>query len=142
MGEAVEVHATLANEKIQFAAAAGSNPPILCDYRPPLGDGAGYTGLELLLVSLAACSGTSVVSMLRKMRKTVTALAIRAKGIRRDQHPTAFEKIFLDFTLHSPDAADADLQKAVELSEQTYCPVWAMLKGNVDVTPRCSIVRP
>jgi putative redox protein len=141
MGQRVEVKASLTNQKIQFAAVARSNPAILCDYHPPLGDGDGYTGLELLLMSLAACSGTSVVSMLRKMRRTVAAFDVQASGVRRDQHPTALETITLEFTLHSPDAEDDDLRKAVQLSEEKYCPVWAMLKNNVVVTSVCTVVR-
>jgi putative redox protein len=74
------------------------------------------------------------------MRKSVTGFEVHAKGIRREQHPTSFEKISLEFTLHSPDTKDADMQKAIQLTEESYCPVWAMLKNNVEVTPRYSIV--
>jgi len=141
MAEEVEVTVNLTNQKVQFSGVAGSNPAVICDYKPPLGDGAGYTGLELLLLSLAACSGTSVLFLLRKMQNSITGFEIHAKGIRREQHPMSFEKIGLEFTLHSPDTEDADMQKVVQLSEETYCPVWAMLKNNVEVTPRYSVVR-
>ena len=103
MAEEVEVTVNLTNQKVQFTGVAGSNPAIICDCKPPVGDGAGYTGLELLLVSLATCSGTSVVHVLRKMRKSVSGFEVHAKGIRREQHPTSFEKIDLEFALHSPD---------------------------------------
>lgn len=129
----VEVTARLTNDKVQFAGVARDNATITCDYYPPFGDGQGYTGLELLLVSLAACSGTAVVGLLRKMRKEVAGFSIHARGIRREQHPTAFTHITLDFTLTSPDAREADLQQAITLAEASYCPVWAMLKGNVEI---------
>jgi putative redox protein len=35
--------------------------------------------------------------------------------------------------LVSPDAADADVQKAIRMSEESLCPVWAMLKGSVEI---------
>lgn len=140
MAEELEITVNLTNEKVQFTGVAGSNPPIICDYTPPVGDGAGYTGLELLLMSLATCSGTAVVHLLRKMRKTITGFEVHAKGIRREQHPMSFEKISLEFTLHSLDTEDVDMQKAVQLSEKSYCPVWAMLKNNVEVIPRYSVV--
>ena len=89
-------------------------------------------------MSLAACSGSTIVFLLRRMKKTVTGLKVHAKGIRREKHPTSFETIHLDFTLHSPDANEGDMQKAVQLSEETYCPVWAMLKNNVEVTTKYS----
>jgi len=140
MAEEVAVTVNLTNQKVQFTGVAGSNPAITCDCKPPVGDGTGYTGLELLLMSLATCSGTSVVHVLRKMRKSITGCEVHANGIRREQHPRSFEKISLEFTLHSPDTQDAEIRKAIQLSEETYCPVWAMLKNNVEVTPRYSIV--
>jgi uncharacterized OsmC-like protein len=35
-----------------------------------------------------------------------------------------------NFTIN---ATDADVEKAIQLSEETVCPVWAMLKNNVEI---------
>ncbi|MDY7030854.1 MAG: OsmC family protein [Thermodesulfobacteriota bacterium] len=142
MAEQIKVKVTLTNDKVQFVGVSKPNPAITFDYKPPLGDGQGYTGLELLLMSFAACSGTTIVAILRDMGKNISAFKVHAKGIRRDQHPTSFEKIILDFILYSKNAEDADLQKAIQLSEESLCPVWAMLKNNVDVITEYSIVAP
>jgi putative redox protein len=75
------------------------------------------------------------------MRKTVAGFDVHAKGVRREQHPTSFETISLQFTLRSPDVEDGDIEKAVRLSEETYCPVWDMLKNNVEVTSRFSVIK-
>jgi len=136
----MEVAVRLTNQKVQFTGGARSNPDIVMDYFPPLGDGQGYTGLELLLMSLAACSGTSVVYLLRKMGKNVQGLNIHAKGIRRDAHPTSFRQIYLEFTITSGDVKDQDIQKAIKLSEESLCPVWAMLKNSVEVIPGHKII--
>lgn len=133
MTDLLEIEVTLTNDKVQFTGVSKSNPAITFDYKPPLGDGQGYTGLELFLMSFAACSGTTIVALLRDMGKNISGFKVNAKGIRRDQHPTSFEKIILDFMLHSQNAEDADFQKAVQLSEDSFCPVWAMLKNNVEV---------
>jgi putative redox protein len=133
MTNQLAVSATLTNEKVQFTGVAQSNPAITIDYTPPLGDGQGYMPLELLLISLAACSGSTVATLLRRFGKTVAGLEVKALGVRRQDHPTSFERILLEFKLSSPDAADADLQKAIQLSEETVCPVWAMLKNNVEI---------
>ncbi len=111
----------LENQKVRFSGPARP-AAVSADYFPPLGDAQGYTGLELLLLSLAACSATSVVAMLRRMKKTVTAFRVNASGVRREQHPTGFTRIALDFTLTSPDAVAADLEKAAQLSAETYLP--------------------
>ncbi len=130
-----EVTVNLTNHKVQFSGVSKSNPdqPITFDYKPPIGDGRGYNGLELLLMSLSGCSATAVVYLLRKMGKTVSGLEVNAKGIRREQPPIKFEKIFLKFILNSKDAREADIQKAIQLAEQSVCPVWQMIKNNVDV---------
>jgi putative redox protein len=136
----LEANVTLTNDKVQFTGVSGSNPAVKFDYTPPIGDGQGYTSLELLLMSLATCSGTSVVVLLRKMRKTVAGFSVNAKGIRRDQNPTSFREISLEFILTSPDAEDHDIEKAIRMSEESFCPVWAMVKGNVEITTAFRII--
>jgi len=32
-----------------------------------------------------------------------------------------------------PAVSSAEIQKAVKLAEESYCPVWVMLKGNVKI---------
>ena len=130
----------LVNDKVRFSGSTRGLPPVSADYFPPLGDGQGYTGLELLLLSLAACSGTAILPLLRRMGKTVAGLKVSAAGKRRDRHPTSFERIDIEFLLASPDAVLADLQKAVAMAEGTICPVWAMLKGNVEIVPNCRVM--
>ncbi|AFM40971.1 putative redox protein, regulator of disulfide bond formation [Desulfosporosinus acidiphilus SJ4] len=90
----LEVSVDLTNQKVQFAGITRSNPAITIDSKPPLGDGQGYTPLELLLISLASCSGTTIVTLLRKMRKNNFGLKVKAKGIRRDQNPSSLSKDF------------------------------------------------
>jgi putative redox protein len=124
---------TLVNDKLHFKTKVGENEPISIDYTPPLGDNLGYTSLELFLLSLSSCIGSSVLTFLRKMRKTITGFEIHSRGIRREEHPTCFKTILLTIVLKSFDTSVEDLKKVVKLSEDTYCPVWAMIKGNVDV---------
>jgi putative redox protein len=141
MPEELIAHVTLKNQKVHFIGKTKTNLPIDIDYHPPVGDGEGYTSLELLLLSLASCSGTSIIALLRKMKKDVSDFAVESRGIRREQHPTSFEKIYLKFSLTSKDAANSDVEKALSLSEESYCPVWAMLKGNAEIIPEYTISR-
>ena len=140
--EPLAITVNLVNDKVQFTGSLRSQPSITVDYIPPIGDGEGYTSLELLLMSLATCAGTSVLLLLRKMHKTITAFSVTASGVRRAQHPTGFERITLDMVLHSPDVTDSDIQQALQLSEASICPVWAMIKGNVEVNPSYRLMSP
>ena len=139
--ELEEVTVNLTNDKIQFTGISKSNPtsPIVFDFKPPIGDGQGYNGLELLLMSLAGCSGTAIVYLLRKMGKRISGLKVNARGMRRDQPPIKFEKIFLEFIVASMDAKDSDIQKAIQLAEASVCPVWQMIKNNAEVTTEYKI---
>lgn len=137
-----EITVILTNHKVQFTGVSRSNPdsPITFDFKPPIGDGQGYTGLELLLMSFAGCSATTIVYLLRKMGKNISGLSVNANGIRRDQPPIKFQKIILEFILNSKDTEDADIQKAIQLAEESVCPVWQMVKNNVEVITEYKIV--
>ena len=91
----VTVHST--NQRLGYTGALRSHPAIPIDYIPPLGDGQGYTPLEMLLMSLGACSGGTIGFLLRKMGKTVAGIKVNAKGARRETHPTSFTAIHLEF---------------------------------------------
>ena len=136
-----EVTVELTNDKVQFTGISKSNPdrPISFDFKPPIGDGQGFNGLELLLMSFAGCSGTTVLYLLRKMGRNISRFKVNAKGLRRDQPPIKFEKIFLEFFLTSEDTEDTDIQKAIQLAEASVCPVWQMIKNNAEVTAEYKI---
>lgn len=131
---------TLINDKLHFTGKIGENAPVSIDYIPPFGDNLGYTSLELLLFSLSSCVGSAVLLLLRKMRKTITGLEVNSKGIRKEQHPTGFKTICIELNLKSTDTSKEDIDKVIKLSEETYCPVWSMLKGNVDVEITYNII--
>ena len=63
----------------------------------------------------------------------ITAFEINSRGLRREDHPTGFKTIFIEINIKSSDVTDAEMNKVIKLSEDTYCPVWAMLKGNVEI---------
>ncbi len=92
------------------------------------GEDTAPTPMEILLQAMAACSFMDVVSIVRKKRKTVTNLEINAKAERAKEHPMVFQKVHLTYILTSPDAEEADLNRAVELSQKTYCGASAMFK--------------
>jgi putative redox protein len=133
MADQLEVTVKSTNQKLGYTGVLRSLPPIAMDYIPPLGDGQGYMPLELLLMSLGTCSGATVGYLLKKMGKSVTGIKVNVKGTRREQHPLSFQHILLEFLVRSADVKDVDMQKAIKLAEESVCPVWAMVKGNVEV---------
>jgi putative redox protein len=132
---------SLVNDKLFFSGTVENNLPVSIDYIPPLGDNLGYTSLELLLLSLSSCIGSAVLTFLRKMKLTITTFDIQAKGFRKEEHPTGFKTIIISINLTSPNVTDEDMNKVIKLTEDTYCPVWSMLKGNVEVETKYLIMR-
>jgi len=130
----------LLNEKLHFEGKVNGNAPISIDYTPPLGDNLGYTSLELLLLSLSSCMSSSILVLLRKMGKTISGYEMIANGTRKETHPSGFKNIILEFTLNSENTTIDELSKVIQLSEETYCPVLSMLKGNVEIEIKKSIV--
>lgn len=130
---------TLVNGKLHFRGSVENNEPVSIDYIAPLGDDLGYTSLELLLLSLSSCLGSAVLVFLRRMNKTISGFEMKARGIRRQAHPTGFESVILDIAINSPDVTDADMHQVIGLAEEKYCPVWSMVKGNTLIETRFTI---
>jgi len=141
MDNVVKAKVKLINDKIKFSCKAKDNPEIITDYIPPLGDNEGYMPLEVFLISLAACTSGTILPLLRAMRKNVGGFEMKIEGIRRDQHPTSFSHIIMDMEIHSNDVENNDIERALKLAEDTYCPVWAMIKNNVSVETKFKIIK-
>jgi putative redox protein len=92
------------------------------------GDENAATPMEIMLQSVAACSGIDVVTILGKKRKNIESLEITITGERRDEHPQIFTKAHLHYVLKSDNAELKDLNRSVELSQDKYCGASAMFK--------------
>ena len=88
----------------------------------------GHTPMELVLTSLAGCSGQVTVGLLKRMGQEVKDLTVHARGAKKEIHPAVFTSIELDFEFRGGKVDAASVEKALALSEDRYCPVWAMLK--------------
>jgi putative redox protein len=122
----------LINGKLHFEGKADGNEPISIDYTPPLGDNLGYTSLELFLLSLSSCTGSVIIVILRKMKKTIDFFEINSTGYRNEDHPTGFHTIRMQVNLKSDDITSTDMTKAIDLIKN-ICPVFSMLDKNVKV---------
>ena len=102
------------------------------DRRP----GPGPSPTEAVQAAVAACTGMDVVSILQKMRKTLSTLRIEVEATRRDEHPRIYTHLVLIYYLEGPDLDEASVQRAVHLSLEKYCSVAAMLRPTVQLAYR------
>jgi putative redox protein len=93
----------------------------------------GYLPLELLLASLAGCSGQVVVGLLKRMGQEVKGLTVHARGEKREIHPTVLRSIELEFEFRGGKLDAASIEKAMALSEERFCPVWVMVKASAPI---------
>jgi len=97
--------------------------------------------MELLLMGLCSCTGTDVVSILRKKREPFTGLEVRAEAERAQQPPTVYTAIKLIYTVTGQVSRKA-VEDAVRLSEEKYCGAAAMLKSTAHITTEVHLSGP
>jgi putative redox protein len=97
--------------------------------------------MELVLIALAGCTGMDVVSLLKKMRVDFSRFEIKVKGARREEHPKTFTRIDLEYIVYGKDVNEQAVKRAIELSQEKYCSVSALIKPNCSVNYTYQIVR-
>lgn len=96
-------------------------------------DGKGIGPMEAVLMALASCTGDDVVSILNKKRQRIDHLKISARGLRVDVTPSVYTEIHLEFVFHGNNLAPNDIEQAIQLSEEKYCSVGAMLNKTAKI---------
>lgn len=115
-------------EKMAFDVEIGGHHMTL-DAKPEIGgENRGPSPKPLLLASLAGCTGIDVVSILEKMRVPLEGLRINVSASLTEEHPKIYDKIKVIYTFKGENLPMDKLEKAVQLSEEKYCGVSAMLK--------------
>lgn len=87
----------------------------------------GATPMEMLLISLAGCSGISIISILQKKQQNVTHYEVRVQGKRAETHPQVFTAITVEHILTGHNISPTAIERAIELAETRYCTVSVML---------------
>jgi putative redox protein len=122
------------NGKMAFSGKGHLDLPVPIDYLKPHGDDQGLMPLELLLISLAGCSGATLALLLGRAEQQLTKLDVLVSADRRTEHPTVLTKIHIEFQLKGRGLDATAVAKMLEVSENKMCPVWAMLKPGVPIT--------
>jgi putative redox protein len=99
-----------------------------------------FSPMEMLLGSLASCSGVSVYSILQKKREQVTRYEVRVSGTRASEHPKVFTEITLEHIISGYHINPASVERAIELAETRYCGVSIMLSKAVQLTNTYQII--
>lgn len=129
------------DQRMSFTGTADSGFSLNLGTDPQVGgDNDGFRPMELMLLSLAGCTGMDVISILRKKRQTVTGFRVEVNGEQAKSHPKVFTEIHVHYVVHGQGVDPEAVERSIELSETKYCPAQAMLVRAVPVTHSYEIV--
>ena len=115
-------------ENAAFVGETGSGHAIVIDGPQDIGGrNLGMRPMELMLLSVGACSAVDVVHILKKARQPVTDCYVELKGQRADTDPKVFTGISLPFVVTGKGLGENHVKRAVQLSAEKYCSASIMM---------------
>jgi putative redox protein len=121
----------------KFAAMSPSGHSIVVDSDRESNKSLGP--MELVLLALGTCTATDVVSILEKKRQKLESLEIICSGERAKEPPTVWVKLEILYRLRG-NIDEGAVRHAIELSEEKYCSVAAMLRKTAEISWRHEIL--
>jgi putative redox protein len=127
--------------RMTFIGRAGTNHLVPMDTASEFeGDNAATKPLELLLIALAGCTGMDIVPLFKKMRQDVTAVELNITAERSGEHPKVYTRIDMEYVVTGKALEEDKVKRAIELSQEKYCSVSAMLKKACPVSYTIRII--
>jgi len=121
-------------EDMAFEAEVNDHKIMMDAYETVGGKDRGPRPKPLTLASLGGCTGMDVVSILKKMRVDFDSLNIEIEADMTDEHPKVYNKIHIIYNFTGKALPIEKLEKAVNLSQDRYCGVSAMLRKASDLS--------
>lgn len=106
------------------------------------GTDTGPRPMEMLLHSLAGCTSMDVVSLLKRMRVEFTGLEVNVEADEAPEHPKTYTKVNIEYVITGRDVDRAKVEKAINLSQDKYCSVSAMLRKHCPINHTLTIRKP
>ena len=104
------------------------------------GHNLGSSPKKLLLVALSGCTGMDVVTILKKMRVDIEKFSLEVQGDVADEHPKRYTKMHVIYKFTGKNLPLDKIEKAIKMSEDTYCGVEALFKMAIAVTSEIKII--
>ncbi|MCW0481445.1 OsmC family protein [Gaoshiqia sediminis] len=104
------------------------------------GDDLGPRPKQLMLTSLAGCTGIDVIMILKKMKVEPEGFHVIVEGDVAEDHPKKYTKMKVIYQFKGKDLPLDKLEKAVKLSEEKYCGVSAVYRDAMEMTTEIRMV--
>ena len=119
---------------LTFQAEIGNHKLIMDAPEQSGGKDLGPGTKKLQLAALSGCTGMDIVSILKKMRVEFAGVDVEVQGELTEEHPIQYKNMHIIYTFTGKDLPMQKLEKAVKMSEETYCGVGALYKKAIEVT--------
>jgi putative redox protein len=120
---------------VRFVASDDKGHSVVMDVsKEHGGEGSAFGPMQLLLVALGGCTGIDIVGIMRKQRQKLTSFEILVSGERVAEHPRVYGKIHVEYRLKGEGLTEKAVQRAIQLSVDTYCSVGATIKKTAQVS--------
>lgn len=93
------------------------------------GQDSGPSPKRLMLASLAGCTGIDVVSILDKMKVPFSDFSVDVHAALSNDHPKIYNLVKLTYKIRLAEDDKPKMIKAVNLSQEKYCGVFAMFSA-------------
>ena len=99
------------------------------------GNNAATKPMELVLLGLGGCTAMDVLSIMAKKRAPIEDFEMEIDAEQATDYPKVFTKIRLNYIFYGDkeQIKTKDIERAIELSKDVYCPVSNMLKYSVNI---------
>ena len=116
-------------DRMKFYAVGKSGHGVLMDASSDVGgDDTAAKPMEFFLFSLGGCTGIDVVAILKKMRVEIEEFWMEISSERRAEHPKYYTSVEIVYHFVGCNLPFEKIKKAVDLSQNKYCSVSAMIK--------------
>jgi putative redox protein len=102
----------------------------------------GVGPMQLLLVSLAGCTGADIISILQKKRVQLSDMEVKVRAKRANKYPMIWTDIHITYLIWGENIQPKDVEQAIQLSEDKYCSVGIMLGKSAALTSEYKILKP
>lgn len=123
-------------------AFIGSNPAGGSVQMGKLNEIPGISPMEMILVGLAGCTGVDIVDILQKKREPLKGLKVKVRGKKAEDFPKIYTEIEVTYLIWGDGINPKAVERAIQLSEEKYCSVSAMLRQSAQISSSYQILNP
>jgi putative redox protein len=111
-------------EGMRLVGYADSGHAVVVDSSP---EKKASSPMELVLIALGGCTAMDVIAILTKKRQRLTGLEVSVTGERAETDPKIYTHLKLHYKVTGRGLSTEAIRKTIELSQDKYCSVLAML---------------